>query len=113
VIALGDTVLAATFLNALPIDPLWLALAGMAVIAIGAALVQAQLSGGVVALAPPTRAGMASALTIVMRQGGFAVGIAGPRGHDRSRRRRRFDGFARSSNRHWLTLLSACQSRSR
>ena len=46
-------------------------------IAIGAALVQAQLSGAVIALAPPTQAGMASALTIVMRQGGFAVGIAG------------------------------------
>lgn len=77
VIAVGDAVLAAVFLKALPIDPLWLALAGMAVIAIGAALVQAQLSGAVVALAPPARAGMASALTIVMRQGGFAVGIAG------------------------------------
>jgi len=59
------------------IDPLWLGLSGMAIVAIGAALVQAQLSGAVVALAPPARAGMASALTIVMRQGGFAVGIAG------------------------------------
>jgi EmrB/QacA subfamily drug resistance transporter len=77
VIALGDAMLAATTLNALGIDPLWLTLSGMAVIAIGAALVQAQLSGAVVALAPPARAGMASALTIVMRQGGFAVGIAG------------------------------------
>jgi MFS family permease len=77
VIALGDAVLAATSLNALAIDPLWPALSGMAVIATGAALVQAQLSGAVVALAPPARAGMASALTIVMRQGGFAVGIAG------------------------------------
>jgi EmrB/QacA subfamily drug resistance transporter len=77
IIALGDAVLAATFLNTLAVDPLWLALLGMTVIAIGAALVQAQLSGAVVALAPPARAGMASALTIVMRQGGFAVGIAG------------------------------------
>ena len=77
VIALGDAVLAAVFLKAVPVDPLWLALAGMTVIAIGAALVQAQLSGAVVALALPARAGMASALTIVMRQGGFAVGIAG------------------------------------
>jgi MFS family permease len=77
VIALGDAVLAATFLDALAIDPLWPVLSGMAVIAIGAALVQAQLSGAVVALAPPAQAGMASALTIVMRQGGFAVGIAG------------------------------------
>lgn len=77
IIAFGDAVLAATLLNELAIDPLWLALSGMAVIAIGAALVQAQLSGAVVALAPPAQAGMASALTIVMRQGGFAVGIAG------------------------------------
>ena len=77
VIALGDAVLAASTLNTPAIDPFWLVLSGMAVIAIGAALVQAQLSGAVVALAPPARAGMASALTIVMRQGGFAVGIAG------------------------------------
>lgn len=77
VITLGDAVLAATFLQGLAIGPLWLALSGMVVIATGAALVQAQLSGAVVALAPPARAGMASALTIVMRQGGFAVGIAG------------------------------------
>ena len=76
VIALGDAVLAAAFMNTFA-DPLWLALSGMVVVAIGAALVQAQLSGAVVALAPPAQAGMASALTIVMRQGGFAVGIAG------------------------------------
>jgi len=57
-------------------DPFLIALAGMVVIAIGAALVQSQLSGAVVALAPPAQAGMASALTIVMRQGGFAIGIA-------------------------------------
>jgi EmrB/QacA subfamily drug resistance transporter len=49
---------------------------GMIAIATGAALVQSQLSGAVVTLAPPAQAGMASALTIVMRQGGFAVGIA-------------------------------------
>ena len=51
-------------------------LVGMSVIATGAALVQSQLSGTVVTLAPPSQAGMASALTIVMRQGGFAIGIA-------------------------------------
>ena len=57
--------------------PTWtMALLGMIVIATGAALVQSQLSGAVVTLAPPAQAGMASALTIVMRQGGFAVGIA-------------------------------------
>ena len=47
VIALGDALLATTSLDALAIDPLWLALPGMVVIAIGAALVQAQLSGAV------------------------------------------------------------------
>ena len=73
VIALGDLVLAVA---------LWTphafaaALAGMIVIAIGTALVQSQLSGAVVTLASPAQAGMASAITIVMRQGGFALGIA-------------------------------------
>lgn len=69
VIAIGDLALA--------LEPTWtMALVGMAVIATGAALVQSQLSGAVVTLAPPAQAGMASALTIVMRQGGFALGIA-------------------------------------
>ena len=69
VIAIGDLALA--------LEPTWtMALLGMAIIATGAALVQSQLSGAVVTLAPPAQAGMASALTIVMRQGGFAVGIA-------------------------------------
>ncbi len=68
-IAAGDLVLA--------LRPTWtMALLGLAVIGTGAALVQSQLSGAVVTLAPPAQAGMASALTIVMRQGGFAVGIA-------------------------------------
>lgn len=62
---------------ALALQPTWtMALLGMAVIATGTALVQSQLSGAVVTLAPPAQAGMASALTIVMRQGGFALGIA-------------------------------------
>ncbi|HQS16883.1 MFS transporter [Reyranella sp.] len=69
VIAIGDLALA--------LEPTWtMALLGMAIIATGAALVQSQLSGAVVTLAPPAQAGMASALTIVMRQGGFAIGIA-------------------------------------
>ncbi|TAJ84472.1 MAG: MFS transporter [Reyranella sp.] len=69
VIAAGDLALA--------LKPTWaMALLGMIVIATGTALVQSQLSGAVVTLAPPAQAGMASALTIVMRQGGFALGIA-------------------------------------
>lgn len=68
-IAAGDIILA--------LGPTWMmALLGMVVIATGAALVQSQLSGAVVTLAPSEQAGMASALTIVMRQGGFAIGIA-------------------------------------
>lgn len=69
-IAVGDIVLASGSAS-FPA-----AIVGMVVIATGTALVQSQLSGAVVTLAPPAQAGMASALTIVMRQGGFAIGIA-------------------------------------
>lgn len=72
-IAAGDVALA---LGAAGSMAFTATLLGMVTIATGAALVQAQLSGAVVTLAPPAQAGMASALTIVMRQGGFAVGIA-------------------------------------
>ena len=50
--------------------------AGMSAIGVGAALAHPQLSGAVVALAPPDQAGKASAVTVVMRQAGFAIGIA-------------------------------------
>lgn len=53
-----------------------LILAGMVLSGVGAALAHPQLSGAVVALAPPEQAGMASAVTVIMRQGGFALGIA-------------------------------------
>ncbi len=72
-IAVGDVVLA---LGATGTMAFATSLLGMVIIATGAALVQSQLSGAVVTLAPPDQAGMASALTIVMRQGGFALGIA-------------------------------------
>jgi MFS family permease len=49
---------------------------GMALIGVGAGLLQSQLSGAMVALVPAGEVGMASALTVVMRQGGFALGIA-------------------------------------
>jgi hypothetical protein len=39
-------------------------------------LAHPQLSGVAVSLVPPDLAGLASAVTVVMRQGGFAVGIA-------------------------------------
>ena len=49
---------------------------GMMLIGLGAALAHPQLSGAVVALVSPDQTGMASAVTVVMRQGGFALGIA-------------------------------------
>jgi MFS family permease len=49
---------------------------GMMSIGVGAALAHPQLSGAVVALVSPDQTGMASAVTVVMRQGGFALGIA-------------------------------------
>ena len=50
--------------------------AGMAIIGVGAALANPQLSGVVLALAPSTQAGMASAVTFIVRQAGFAISIA-------------------------------------
>jgi MFS family permease len=75
-IALGDVLLlAGTWRTGAP-ETLILMLAGMAMIGIGAALAHPQLSGAMLALTPPDRAGMVSAVTIVARQGGFALGIA-------------------------------------
>jgi predicted MFS family arabinose efflux permease len=54
----------------------WPVILAMIVVGLGAALAHPQLSGAVVALVPNEQAGMASAVTIVMRQAGFAVGIA-------------------------------------
>jgi MFS family permease len=49
---------------------------GMVAIGVGAALAHPQLSGAVVALVPAEMASMASAVTVVVRQAGFALGIA-------------------------------------
>ncbi|MHB0767635.1 MFS transporter [Bradyrhizobium sp. 5.13L] len=56
--------------------PIWLIGTAMMLCGVGAALAHPQLSGAVVALAPMEQAGMASAVTIVVRQAGFAIGIA-------------------------------------
>jgi len=73
-IALGNAVLAGTaFAGAQAVAG---ALAGMVAIGAGAALAHSQLTGAVVALAPPGATGMASALTMVARQAGFALGVA-------------------------------------
>ncbi|MEE8631521.1 MULTISPECIES: MFS transporter [Methylobacterium] len=53
------------------------AFAGMTALGAGAALAHSQLTGAVVALAPPGSTGMASAVTMVARQAGFALGVAG------------------------------------
>ncbi len=51
-------------------------LAGMLLAGCGVGLINAQLSGLLIAAAPPDRSGMAAGLGILMRQSGFAVGIA-------------------------------------
>lgn len=56
--------------------PLALVLAYMLLLASGAGISNAQVSGALVALAPPDRAGMASAMATTLRQAGFAIGIA-------------------------------------
>lgn len=55
---------------------LWPVLAAMLLMASGAGISNSQVSGALVALAPPDRAGMASAMATVLRQAGFAIGIA-------------------------------------
>ena len=57
-------------------SPLFPAFCGIIAIGVGVALTHAQLSGAAVSLVPADLAGLASAVTVVMRQAGFAVGIA-------------------------------------
>ena len=52
------------------------AFSGMALIGIGGAMSHPQLSGAVITLAPSEASGMASALTVIARQAGFALGVA-------------------------------------
>ncbi|WP_322596982.1 MFS transporter [Bradyrhizobium sp. SEMIA] len=76
ILAVGNLLLLASLWRTDTAETLVLMLAGMAAIGSGAALAHPQLSGALLALAPPDRSGMASAMTIVARQGGFALGIA-------------------------------------
>jgi EmrB/QacA subfamily drug resistance transporter len=76
IMAGGDAIFVAALLMGGAQPASWHAIAGMTGIGIGAALAHPQLSGAVVALTPPAQAGMASAMTVVMRQGVFAIGIA-------------------------------------
>jgi MFS family permease len=72
VVGIGCLVLA----HAAQTANLWLTLLGMVLCGAGTAAVNSQVSGAIVALAPKERAGTASAIATILRQGGFAVGIA-------------------------------------
>jgi EmrB/QacA subfamily drug resistance transporter len=73
ILAAGDLLLVQALAGS---EPVLAVLFGMIVIGTGAALTHPQLSGAVVTLVPAHMSGMASAVTIVMRQAGFALGIA-------------------------------------
>ena len=76
VIAVGNAALVCALILGTAPPPIWLVIPGMIALGLGAALAHPQLSGAVVALVPAEQAGMASAVTVVMRQAGFAIGIA-------------------------------------
>lgn len=76
VMVVGHVMLVVALLIHSAAPPLWLVLAGMIAAGISAALAHPQLTAAVVALAPSSQVGMASAMTVIMRQGTFAVGIA-------------------------------------
>jgi EmrB/QacA subfamily drug resistance transporter len=76
IVALGDGVFVSSLLMGGAEAAPWLVIVAMALIGAGAALAHPQLSGAVVALTPTNQAGLASAMTVVMRQGAFAIGIA-------------------------------------
>jgi MFS family permease len=75
IIASGDGLLV---LAALAADHVRIAatIAGMLAIGLGAALANPQMSSVVLALSPHAQAGMASAVTMIVRQAGFAISIA-------------------------------------
>lgn len=76
IVAIGDLVLAGAAVGVGTAMGFAVVLIGMGCIGGGAGLVNPQLSGVVIALVPPAQAGMASAVTVVLRQAGFAIGIA-------------------------------------
>jgi MFS family permease len=76
IVAAGNIALLAAAIRPDVVSRLGATLFGMGCIGAGAALSHPQLSGAVVALAPQAQAGMASAITVVLRQAGFAIGIA-------------------------------------
>jgi predicted MFS family arabinose efflux permease len=76
IIAAGDALLVFATAAPNPTACLTATIAGMLTIGVGAALANPQMSSVVLALAPPTQAGMASAVTLIVRQAGFAISIA-------------------------------------
>ena len=75
IIAVGDASLVISALSDKPSTRFAATLLGMLTIGIGAALANPQLSGVAIALAPPAQV-MASAVMMIVRQGGFAISIA-------------------------------------
>jgi MFS family permease len=75
-VAVGDVSLVIAALSGDPGMRLVATVAGMATIGVGAALANPQLSGVALAHVRSAQAGMASAVTMIVRQAGFAIGIA-------------------------------------
>ncbi|MBS0221151.1 MAG: MFS transporter [Proteobacteria bacterium] len=75
-VTIGDVSLVTAALSHDPAMCLSVAVAGMAIIGVGAALANPQLSGVTLAFTPSTQAGIASAMTMIVRQAGFAISIA-------------------------------------
>lgn len=76
VIAAGNVLLVIAALSAGAATRGIATLAGMLTIGVGAALANPQLGSVALALAPPAQAGMTSAMTMIVRQAGFAISIA-------------------------------------
>ncbi|NOJ47483.1 MFS transporter [Bradyrhizobium archetypum] len=76
ILAAGNATVVIALISDGSAPPLVPTFCGIVAIGVGVALAHPQLSGAAVSLVPPDLAGLASAVTIVMRQAGFAVGIA-------------------------------------
>jgi EmrB/QacA subfamily drug resistance transporter len=76
ILAAGNATMAIALIWGGSAPPLIPTFCGIAAIGVGVALAHPQLSGAAVSLVPPDLAGLASAVTVVMRQAGFAIGIA-------------------------------------
>jgi MFS family permease len=75
-IAAGDALLAFAAVASNSATCFAASIAGMLAIGVGAALANPQMSSIALALAPPAQAGMASAVTLIVRQAGFAISVA-------------------------------------